>query len=754
MAGAFAKENGDFSIEPLPAGKPLKLKVTFMGYKNLESTFTISPSFPEKDLGNLKLEKDEQMLKTVDITAEKSATEMSIDRKVFNVDKNITTRGGTALDVMKNVPSVTVDDNGNAQIRQSEATVYVDGRPTGLSLNQIASDQIERVEVITNPSAKFEASASGGIINIVLKSNQQAGYNGVMSGGLGTGNRYNGNLLLNLKQKPFNLSINYGTHSMTNDVKGYTDRTSMLNSEPSEYFHTGNNTVSTHTFHRGGVTLDCSLNNRNTLTLEGNITAGDFTNKDNQDFDTRNTDRYILSEGYRITSSVTRFRHFQSAIRYKKTYPKQGKELGAFLNATTMKARNASDFDTRYFFPSDASPELQYNVGNVQARTVTFQLDYTNPLSDSTKLELGVRSAVKPSTQHLDVMSQDDVTRNWKTDTFLTNHYDIVEMINAAYVNYITRWKGFEVMPGIRFESSFFRGILTDKNDRTFQYLYPDRANNIINALFPSFFIGKKLKGNRELQLNVSRKLNRQNFRQLMPFIRYSDKSNYQIGNPNLTPEFLTISELNYRQLFDKGNLLFTVFYRHTQNPLSQITYADPGNPSLFITTFINGNQSHTAGIDNTLKYELFKSFETTFNINAFYTEVDASFGNSTYSNKGFNYTAKLNLNYRLPGGFNFQGSGNYESPRIIPQGTTNEIYFIDMGISKEYKKWLTFTLSVSDLFNTKARGSYLENVGYIQDLYKREEPRFVKLNVMMRFGNSETTFFRKKSREEGEGDF
>jgi outer membrane receptor protein involved in Fe transport len=747
IAGGLAKDNGEFSLDNLPFGH-FTVKVTFLGYKTIQQPVVISMQNVEQDLGNIVLGADETLLKTVEIEGEHSASEMSIDRKVFNVDKNITSKGGTAMDVMKNIPSVTLDDNGNAQLRQNAATIYIDGRPTTLTLDQIPSDQIDRVEVITNPSAKFEASATGGIINIVMKTNNKPGYNGIVTGGIGTNDRYNGTVILNIRQRPFGFSLIYNYNTSDNPVNGYTNRTTLLNGQPTGYLNSTDATNFKHTMQMGSASLDYALNNRNTLTLSQNLVAGDFITHDVQTFNSLDQNQNLLNYGDRTADTHTQFQNYTTKLLYKKTFPKKGQELTADIDYNKTIALSPSNYTTDVFVPGGGiqpeNPSLQTNSGSSISQMYTFQADYVNPISDSTKLEMGVRSNYRPSLQFLDVSEYNYTTGLYAADTFLTAHYKIKDLVNAAYVNYSTRWKRLDFMLGLRFEDSYYQGILTDKNV-SFTYQYPSGTDNIMNSLFPSLFISKTLSSTRQIQFNVSRKLNRPNYRQMMPFIMFSDKSNYMIGNPNLTPEFITLAEFNFSQQLNRGNFLFTLFYRNTTNPLTPYSYPSTTDPSVLITTTINGTQSNSGGIDLTLKYELFKNFEATWNVNAFYTVIDASYGSTSISNQGYNYTTKLNLLYHLPKSFNLQLSGNYESPKVIPQGTTNAIYFADCGLSKDYHKFLIFTLSVSDIFDTKSRGSRLVTDQYTQDLLTRREVRYAKFTVTLRFGKADASIFKRK---------
>ena len=276
VAGCLVKSNGDFSLDNLSFGA-FRLRISFIGYKTIEQKMFINMQNIDKDLGNIMLAPDAELLKDVVVTEDKATMQMSIDRKVYNVDKDISTRGGTGLDAVKNIPSVTVDADGNVSLRNNSVQIYVDGRPTTLTLQQIPSDQIDRVEIITNPSVKFDAATTGGILNVILKKNSKPGYNGVIMGGIGTNDRYNGMANLNIKQGKFNVFGMYNYNTQTNFNDGFTNRNSITLPSPDPFTHAINKYYNqtdtsrmknTFQFARAGV--DFYINNRNTLIFSGN----------------------------------------------------------------------------------------------------------------------------------------------------------------------------------------------------------------------------------------------------------------------------------------------------------------------------------------------------------------------------------------------------------------------------------------------------------------------------------------------------
>jgi len=271
LNGVLAKDNGEFNIENLPPMGGFRLKISQIGYKTSISKFFIQvPNKLEVDLGDMKLDPDEKLLGEVEVTTQKSSVNLSIDKRVYNVDKDLSVKGGTGVDVMKNVPGVTVDADGNAQLRNQSPIIFVDGRPSNLTLQQIPADQIDRVEIITNPSVKFDANATGGILNIIMKKNLKPGYNGMAMAYVGTGDRYGGMMNLNVKEGKWNFSGMYSYNQQMNRTKGFTNRTQLdtaKNKTVTGYFNQENNTNFQNVFNFGRVGIDYNINIRNMITL-------------------------------------------------------------------------------------------------------------------------------------------------------------------------------------------------------------------------------------------------------------------------------------------------------------------------------------------------------------------------------------------------------------------------------------------------------------------------------------------------------
>lgn len=739
IGGALTSDNGEFSIADLPLSN-LKVRITYVGFKDFERIITLSqPDNIEMDLGNIKLQPDAKVLDAVEVKTQKTGVQLGLDKKVFNVDKNITATGGTAEDVLKNVPSVSVTDDGAAQLRNKSTTVYVDGRPTVLNLNQISSEQIEQVEVITNPSAKYEASTTGGIINIVMKKNKKPGYNGSVSLGAGLPKRLNAMGNLNIKEGRFNWQA-MGMYMLgANDVDGYSNRTSLSNGLVLNQFNQTSVNTNSNVHAMGRFGTDYTINNRNTFSIFGNAMHGQFDNTEAQEFKQTLASKALDYYGTRNLTSDNAFNNYGLQMLWRKTFPKRGQELGADLTSNWRDIKNGGDWITKNYdkdgvsYPSN--PSRQVNAGTTKGNQLTFQLDYTNPVNDSTKWEMGVRSYFNGNDQafYADSVSTDG---SKKRITAQSTDLTINENVNAAYITYTGKSHGIGYQMGLRYEQSVFNATSRLGNEGTFGY---DYTKDLLRSVFPSLYLSKKVSANSELQLNLSRKIQRPDFRQIMPFIRQADSKSYSVGNPTLKPEFISIAEMNYNHLWKNNNWLVSLFYRHEDDPFE--SYAELDAAGLIKNSFKNAKSNDEYGIDNTFKFGFSKNIELTLSNNAFYRTLRTD----TSELSGIVWNGKTSLNWKLPKEFSTQISGNFESKEITLQGRRNATGFMDWAVKKDFGRKASLTFSVNDVFNSRKRVSYTETPYFIQEQLRRREVRNFRLNFQYRFGKMDASLFNKK---------
>ena len=792
VGGMLTDKKGEFSLENINIMAQYKLKITAMGFKPYEAKagFELNMagarngdmssmlSAVDKDLGNITLSPDAQQLENVTVSSSKALLEMKIDRKVFNVEKNLTSVGGTAVDVMKNVPSLNVDIDGNVSLRNAAPQIFVDGRPTTLTLDQIPADEIASVEIITNPSAKFDASGGGaGILNIVMKKNKKAGYNGNINASIDSRLRpaFGGDI--NVKQSKINFfargRLNYRKSISTNE----SDRTDFLKNDTTAMTLQNNKPISRgyFAFLRGG--FDYFIDNRNTITIGGMFVNGQFKNTDNINIerDTLYQNNLLLTDlGIRDTRTSFQFRNVGASISFKHNFAKPNKEWTVDANYNNSRNENAGDYNTQSFYTNN-SPKTAARVertnGGGTTKFFTAQTDFVNPISENIKMEMGVRAAVRNYESTLSNYVQDGTGKYVLIPGF-SNDYKFNDQVYAAYMTFSQKIKSFTYQLGLRAESSSYTGTLTSTNKK-FKNEYPF-------SLFPSVFLTYKLNDKSDLQLNYSRKVNRPNFFQLLPNYDITDPLNISIGNPNLIPEFTNLAEISYQnQLSKKTSFLATVYYKNTNNLITNYQYRDinpdtatnyPKPDTVLITSYANANTSYNLGLELTTKTKLTKWWDFNVNINLFNSTLKAGALAGGANNSQFSMFGKINNSFTLPKNYSIQLSGDYQARTILPpgrgggggggmmmmfggsqvgaQGYIKPNYGVDIAIKKDFmkNKAASITLQMNDIFRTKLYATHSESQYFVQDNSRRRDPQVLRLNFNYRFGKMDVSLFKKKS--------
>ena len=777
LKGATTKSNGEFNFEDLPAGSPLKLKISISGYKSTEQVISFrpaagaAPSF-DKDLGKIKLATEVTQLAAVTVTANKPLVKLDADKKIFNVEKNIVSAGGTALDVMKNVPSVNVDIDGNVTLRNAAPQLYVDGRPTTLTLDQIPADAIESVEVITNPSAKYDASGGGaGILNIVLKKNRKTGYNGNVRVGIDKRGAVNGGGDFNVRQNKVNISASLMGNQMKGITTGTTDRLN-LQDVPQTTVSQNNYNKTNGGFIFAKLGADYFITNKTTLSLTGFKVHGEFKPSETISIitDSLYNSGKTSASSDRVSTSQRTFNGQGLAFGLKHLFAKEGEELTADANYFSGRSTSSAFYTTNYYAGtsgSTTSTDLQKVLGDGNDKNLVLQTDYTKPIGTKTKIEAGLRAALRSRINNNNTYN--DSANTYVYSAAASSNYKNTDNVYAAYLTYSSALKDFSYKLGLRAESSNYAGELINNGEK-FKNSYPI-------SLFPSVFLTQKLKDNQQLQLSYSRRINRPNFFQLIPFIDYTDKLNITKGNPALVPEFTQSLELSYLKTFSGNNtLLGSLYYKHTNNLITR--YLDKeinpltGNEDL-INTYINANSSYSAGAELTAQNYLTKWWDISTNINVYNSQIKTD---SNSQAALWSWFGKFNSNFKLPADFTMQLTATYQSKTNLPintnqgmggppfgqsqsssQGYISPSWGVDLAVKKTFlkSKALSVTLSINDIFRTRVSNQYSYSEYFVQHYNRLRDPQMIRLNVAYRFGKIDMSLFKRKNMkgEQGAGD-
>ena len=788
ISGMLTTKKGEFNLENLAVMASYKLKITAIGYKNIEQKAAFEMNMSgvkngdyssllsgiDKDLGNIKMETDAQQLQDVTVNSSRALLTMSIDRKIFNVEKNLTSVGGTAVDVMKNVPSVNVDIDGNVTLRNAAPQIFVDGRPTTMTLEQIPADAISTVEIITNPSAKFDASGGGsGILNIVLKKNRKAGYNGNIRAGIDSRGKPSFGGDINLKQNKINFFAN-GQIGFRKSISTVTTSRKDFLKDTTAYLFQRNGPIGKGVFGFGRLGMDYLIDNRNTLSISGNFSRGQFKNNDLINI-VRDTDYVSFTKsdyGNRTSTSTNNFQNYGSTLSFKHNFAKANKDISADLNYNYSKNDNLNDFATQYFYPNSTPKtpmQFQRSLGGGTTKFFTAQTDFADPISPSMKIETGVRIALRDfssfNDNFLKIQNGDFISL-----PLLNNKFQFKDKVLAAYATFSQQIKKFSYNVGLRVESSKYDGTLVTTGQK-FSNSYPF-------SLFPSAFATYKLTEKADMQLNYSRKINRPNFFQLIPFIDYTDSLNITKGNPNLIPEFTNLFELSYQNQISTGhNFLGSVYYKNTDNLITRNQYRDKNpNPdkrdSLIISSYANASRSFTYGLELTSKDKITKFWDLTSNVNFFNATIRAANIVGGISDNQFSWFAKVNNNFKLPKNYSIQLSGDYKAKTLVApsgggggggggrgnffgggnlpsaQGYIKPLYGADIALRKDFLKnnAASLTLQFSDIFRTRLNSTHSESKYFVQDYDRRRDPQVLRLNFNWRFGKIDANLFKRKN--------
>lgn len=798
--------NGDFDFDQLPIFGNLTLKISAIGYK--ATTQTISFGFGggrrggqgqgagpggnngggdpsaamqnmmnmiDKDLGNIKLEAAETTLENVTVTSVKQLFEMGVDRKVFNVDKNIVTQGQTATEVMKQIPTLSVDIDGNVTMRNATPQLFIDGRPTTLTLDQIPADIIDRVELITNPSAKFDASGgNAGILNIVLKKNKRVGYNGGLRFGVDSRGKINSGGDINLRQGKLNFFLSGMYNQRLSKSTTTTQRQNFDTKGTSFNQNSSGRNDGSMRFIRGG--FDFLADNRNTFTLTGNYNRGSFDNVETQLIDSMAT-AGAVSNSNRTTTTSADFKNWGTQFSYKHNFTQAGHELTADVNYNSSENSNLGNFVTKTYQPGTSTTKypdlLQQTMGGGTTNNLVFQTDYSNPVTDKKKFEAGARAQIRNFENSSTQAFYNYNTAKFETIPSISANYKYTDKVYAAYATYSFKNKNWSYQFGLRAESSDYNGRLLGK-DSAFNVKFPI-------SLFPSVFITDRLSDKADLQLNYSRRINRPNFFQLIPFVDFTDPQNINVGNAGLKPEFTNSFEISYNNNYKKGsNFLASLFAKYNTDLITRYQYSAPSplkpSDTVIFNTYANANSSFTFGLELTNKFAVAKNWDMTVNFNLFNSQINGTIQGQSLKQQLTSWFVKWNNSIKLPKSYSIQLSGEYYAKTVLPQeggrggrgfgggggmmfgggqqvtaqGYIKPRYSFDIGIRKEWQlkggNTLSANLSMNDFLKTQKYGTHSESAYFVQDTERRRDPQILRLNLQWRFGKFDANLFKRRN--------
>jgi len=737
-----SNQNGEFEIPALPKGK-YTLRLSYIGYTTLNMPLEYNGN--EMNLGVVKLQGNNKQLKEVEVVGQGTTVKFEVDKKVFSVDQNIAAAGGSASEVLQNIPSVTVDNEGNVALRNSsDVEVWINGKPSGLTaenrgqiLQQMPAESIESIEVMTNPSAKFKAEGSAGIINLVLKKNRKAGYYGsVSAGGLynTNANKLGGTLGGNFSysSQKLDANVNVGYRRMNMPSGGWSDRKNYLNGDTLNLHQESDNLRSMGGFF-SRLSLDYHISDNNTLSFSGFGMMGGGTSVNNIDYllTNLNANNTTLKDYQRNTTGDGTRRHMHSNLDFQHDFDKKGSNIifslgySAFAMSDSSRYKQTDNLNNG-FLSSDLS---QSGGGN--SNEYEFKVDFTKKFSENSKLEAGWESNLE---NQVSETSGYDYKALKTLDSYY-NNFDYTEQNHAAYATYGNRFDKLSIQGGLRAE--YYSKSFTNTTSNEVQTLNPTGYPR----LFPSLFLSYSLPKNNEVQLNVTNRVSRPRGRQINPDTNYSDSTNISYGNPDLTPEYTSAYEFNYIKTWENHSLSGSAYYRFTDDVIQGVSFMQDG---VMQSTSMNLTKQQNSGVELVAKNRIFHVVNLTSSLNFYYSKMDSA--NYTKNNvilakipqqELFTWNARMMANFALSKTLFGQISGEYNAPRLIAQGKELANFAVDLGLRKTFMdKKINLNLMVRDVFDSRRRQAITFGEGYSQTSYSYWGGRMIGLTATYNFGN------------------
>ncbi|TYP72948.1 outer membrane beta-barrel family protein [Aquimarina intermedia] len=722
ISGGITTESGEFLVNDIPNGN-YTLKIQFIGYASYATPISINRKNRNFDIGTIELLEEAESLDDVTIVAERTTIEQKIDRKVINVGKDLTTTGGSAAEIMNNISSVNVDQDGNITLRGNQnVRILVDGKPTNISaaqlLKQIPSTSIKTIELITNPSAKYNPEGMSGIINIVLHKNSNIGLNGNINFGLNFDKnaRFNSSIDLNYRSGKFNIYGNYGNSSRKSLGAGYVFR----EDEDSQQFFSFLDNTNSHLFKVG---IDYYLDDHNTLSFytNQNIYDGGTTGTTDIRFvenPQNNLSQLLFNQGENIGSTYN--------FDYKHTFKEEEHSIELEVDYNVFD----EDKTDQFLFTGNTAFLQNYTdlIDNKRENT-TINLDYINPISETDKLEIGYEARLRRT------------ENGYISSLFANSDYAYDRDIHSGYVTYGKTLKKWSYQIGARVES--YKVTATLDNERIFEDDYV--------TVYPSAYINYTPEEKNSYQLSYSRRVDRPGLNQVNPIREWSTPRIISIGNPALDPQFTNSIEFNYTRKLEKGSLTAGVFYRLINDEINQTLLENPDVEDGQILTFDNFDNNTAYGFELSSNYKVATWWSLNASVDLYGQTQKGVVGTTTREVDAFVYNFRLSNTFKATKNLSFQLFGFYRGPQEGIQFETEEFYFVNTGARYSFlDDKATFSINFNDIFNTQ-KFRFNSDVPYTQFGQFQGETQSVFLGLSYRFGSGKNRKVSRKNRDKNE---
>lgn len=749
VTGGITNKKGRFTISEIPLGL-YEARITFIGYDvQTVSPIRLTPKESTTvDLGKVQLSSSVNDLEAAEVVAETPYMEMKMDKRVFNVEESLGTTGGSATDIIETLPSVQVDIDGNISLRGSQnVTILIDGKPSALTgasrqaiMEQIPASSIERIEIITNPSAKYDPDGMTGIINVVLKKNKLAGFHGNVTATIGTGDQYNGSLGLNYRTPKLNLFTNYSYRYVDRFFRSTNDRITF-NTDEGDLMLTqrtdGGRVSQNHTIQSG---VDFYLSPTLTLSTSGTLNLGTDADQDSvlnlQQYDSG----LILDNFYRFTNGDEDGRGYDINLGMVKTLPGNQHEWTADVRYSDNEEEELNEFDNKNLLLFDSTPDFdgldEFNTTSDGKKTLTIQTDYVRPMSgEDGKLELGYKSIIQQLNNVFEGFEQDTLTGDYFAQVDRNNEFIYDEQIHSVYGTYGRKINRISFLGGLRIEQVFTTSTLVT-TDEVF--------TNDYFSLFPSAYLTYDLSESNKVSLSYSRRINRPRTRQLNPFPNYSDNLSLRQGNPFLLPEYTNSIEFAYSIQQGRSNYMFSVYLRDVNNVIRRFTSVDSSGVST--TSYQNFAGSQNYGVELVVNRPITKWWSINASANGYRTINDGTNLESDLNSEAYSWSSRIMSSMKFKKGFSIQLSAFYRAPELFPQGQFKGFLFSDIALKKTVlDNKGSITLNLRDIFDTREFAFDSFGTGFEQESLRKRESRNLFFTFSYRFGKLEPQKGKRK---------
>lgn len=762
VQGSVTGSDGNYTIGGLKKGEYV-VTFSYIGYEEVSKNISISSDNQILSLGELTLAEDTNQLGEVEVVAKRPQMRFEIDRKVFDATQDIAAEGGSASDLLSNIPSVEVDNEGSVSLRGNPSvTIWINGKASGLTadnqadiLDMMPAGDIKQVEVITNPSARYSPEGTAGIINIILKDDRKPGYYGSVKVGADTDGGYqaSGNINYSSSKVDAYANLNYRNR----EFKGG-GITSRLNTTDNSFLDQTNDSKRQHNnwFGRFGATWHITKSDDLAFNVTGMTGSGD--NSENIHYNSIDSQKNTIYTSNRITNGDSDMKMYNLELNYVHKFSENSNiDLMVSNNQWRRDGMNIFRQSTVYTDPSQtANPLYQTQENDIKDKTWEVQADYTNKISDMARIEAGYKGTFQRNASPVDTYTG-TTAEDIRQDESLYNRFLYNQDVHALYMTYGGKWNKLSYQAGLRGE--YWR---VDTRSLDFDQEFNGKASETFEKdyfkLFPSAFISYALPKNNELQVNYTRRLRRPWGGQLNSFRNISDASNISFGNPELTPEYSHSFELNYIKSWESGHTLsLSGYYRSTDDVIQRIRFLNMEDNVMY-TTSENVAKSQASGLEIVGKDKLFKILDLTTTVNLYYSKLDGfSYlpqGAETPvigdTDESFAWNVRMIANFSLPWGVSLQGTGNYNSKQLMAQGHREPNYSVDLGLRKSFlSDKLTLSINARDLLDSRKFRTVTAGDGFWQDSENWRGGRRVGFTLTYNFGNMNKKKDKSKSRSE-----